>query len=178
MKLIEAIEKTFGLRENQYESRNVSSPTITYNQKSHMLQFKATVKSFDGSTSYQIALTFKGINWNYTRTKEFNMQFTLPSGELVYLNRPNKNTHIMTRCSCPDYRFMWMWYNKPPKALIGPAIPYTRVPGSNRPPRNPGEVPGLCKHLLALVKRLISLRVIRTDPDLLRYLNRVKKEIK
>lgn len=48
----------------------------------------------------------------------------------------NQSSGVFVK-NCQDYRFMWHWWIADRKALLGPRIPYQRVPGSNRPPKNP-----------------------------------------
>lgn len=178
MELIEAVKKTFSLREKQYIAKKVTNVTATYSKQNKLLYFKARVISASSnSVSYNIIVAFKSVDYSPVKTRTHTLKYTLNTGELLYLAKPNLHSHLMSRCSCPDYRFMWMYYNKQPKALVGPVIPYTKVPGSNRPPRNPTETPGLCKHTLTLVRKLISLNILQRDPELLSYLDRLKKEI-
>ena len=65
--------------------------------------------------------------------------------------RGNKNK-VQVRCECEDFRFFWAPAVEKKKSLIGTFPPYIKK--TNRPPRNPQQVPGLCKHLLAVAKKL------------------------
>lgn len=63
-----------------------------------------------------------------------------------------RNT-VRVRCSCLDFRFRFAPFNSPDQSLVGkPPPPY--VKRSNRPPVNPSQVPGLCKHLLRVVDEM------------------------
>lgn len=57
---------------------------------------------------------------------------------------------IKVRCSCLDFRFRFANYNKRDMSLVGPPPP-RYVPKTNRPPVNPHQVPGMCKHILKIL---------------------------
>lgn len=58
-------------------------------------------------------------------------------------------------CGCLDFYYTFAWYDYNRDALIGkPPKPYQKVPGSNRPPRNPTNAPGICKHVMKLAEHL------------------------
>lgn len=65
------------------------------------------------------------------------------------------------RCGCDNYYYMWWWGNKKVKAHEGAKYPpYKKVPGSNREPINPKNIPGVCKHLVYLTAELRRRKVI------------------
>lgn len=61
---------------------------------------------------------------------------------------------ILVRCTCPDYQHTFSWQNFDVKSHQGRRIQYQKVAGSNRPPRNPDNVQGVCKHIRAVVHKL------------------------
>lgn len=64
-------------------------------------------------------------------------------------------------CDCMDFRFRFADNNNKDDSLAGEAPPaYQRVPGSNRGPANPTPLPGMCKHLYAVVNQLKRSRVV------------------
>lgn len=71
-----------------------------------------------------------------------------------WLRPIQKKETVKLRCTCPDFRHSFSWEDFDVEALSGRRIPYTKVPGSNRPPRNPDHVPGLCKHLRSVIYEL------------------------
>jgi hypothetical protein len=65
---------------------------------------------------------------------------------------PREND-VYVRCECQDFYWRFNWYNADDKSLYGRRrAPYE--PTGTRPPVNPDEVPGFCKHLLKLIKAL------------------------
>lgn len=65
-------------------------------------------------------------------------------------NQPLQDINCSVDCTCPDYRYRWAWSNKQRRASqVGPQSLNQAL---NRAPRitNPGNRPGLCKHILAM----------------------------
>jgi hypothetical protein len=61
-----------------------------------------------------------------------------------------QNLDCLVDCECPDYKFRWAWVNKQRgSSAVGSS---SLNQAHNRAPRvtNPGNRPGLCKHLLAM----------------------------
>jgi hypothetical protein len=84
---------------------------------------------------------------------------SIPSGSKTLWFKPlsvNDN-RVKLYCKCPDMQFTFSFQLWEKDSFIGAYKKYKRVPGSTRPPRNPMEVPGYCKHvhshLLALQKK-------------------------
>ncbi len=69
-------------------------------------------------------------------------------GNDYWVRKLNKDRNPLTaRCSCADFFFTFAWYNyHNAHCLYGPAPrPYQKK--TNRPPRNPQGLPGICKHI-------------------------------
>jgi hypothetical protein len=63
------------------------------------------------------------------------------------------------RCNCMDFHYRFANYNAQDKSLVGkPPPPYVKK--TNRPPVNPNQVPGLCKHLLKVVQQVQATGLI------------------
>jgi len=74
--------------------------------------------------------------------------------------RPLENVDCIVDCDCQDYRYRWAWSNKQRGASkVGPQ---SMNGAENRAPRvtNPNNIPGLCKHILAL-----KVEIWGTGPD-------------
>ncbi len=77
---------------------------------------------------------------------------------IFWMQRFTPNTEIAVRCSCPDFRFRFMWYLKDIHALLGKPIPYVRK--THRKGQNVGKVKAVCKHLFAIFESLVAVNVI------------------
>lgn len=58
-------------------------------------------------------------------------------------------TKVKVRCDCADFRWRFAFYNAKHKALYG-AMPPPYTAKGNRPPVNPNERPGVCKHIMTV----------------------------
>jgi hypothetical protein len=67
---------------------------------------------------------------------------------IIYAEQMSDDRHpVQIRCECSDFRFAWMHALKLKDSLYGTEIPYVRKT-TTRPPRNPQDIPGYCKHIL------------------------------
>lgn len=176
MNLIEAIKFTKSVRERQYQTGKVTAIDFKYLQREKQLYISAQNVSADKSKLYKTSLVFDKIQNSKSPAKEFPIPYSTKSGVYgspeMFLAQPTVSGTMRSRCSCQDYYFMWGYWNKKQKSLIGAYKPYTRVsPPSGRPPVNPDESPGLCKHLLALIKQSMTLGVMPKDSIVWSYIN-------
>lgn len=76
-------------------------------------------------------------------------------GNLEVYKPPLNSTNIKVSCSCLDFYYRWASYNAKDGSLLGdPPPPYIKK--TDRPSVNPGNSPGLCKHLIYVVEFLKS----------------------
>lgn len=175
MKLKDAIQETDKLRANQFPSGRVLKYAMRYIRSNKQLFIQAEVASgTDKNVKYQSRLVFNGIEWSPRRTKTCTVKYKDVDGSLIFLQKPTTDHHVLTRDSCQDFRFCWHWWIADRKALLGPRIPYTRKT-THYPEVNPQHYPGICKHILTLIKKLISVRFLKADSWTINYLNRPKK---
>lgn len=89
----------------------------------------------------------------------------IPHQKGMLLGRSAKNQYTFPKlnagknrvkvyCKCPDMGFTFSYQLWSRDSFIGAYKKYTRVPGSTRPPRNPLNVPGFCKHTMAHLREL------------------------
>lgn len=75
------------------------------------------------------------------------------------VRKPRASEPVKVRCDCPDYQFSFWQANEKHDCHFGKGFPRVKVSGV-RDPRNPKQIPGLCKHLRALGKRLQDKHVL------------------
>lgn len=161
---------TKDFRAKLYKSGKVLGVKFKYIPKTHQLYVYAYVGSgTEVGKQYKVLLVFNQITSEPEESKTHNMKLTQAdekSKEEVtyYLSRPTFESNVLVRCTCLSFRHEFHWYDARYKALIGPKVPYKKVPGSNYPPKNPRELPGLCKHIIQLLLKLMTVKVI-TDRD-------------
>jgi hypothetical protein len=69
----------------------------------------------------------------------------------IKINRSRSNVKVS--CSCLDFHYRFATYNHRDDALAAKA-PKVHVKSTGRPPVNPAEVSGVCKHIIRLVEEL------------------------
>lgn len=75
----------------------------------------------------------------------------------TYLSPMLTNTHkVKIRCNCMDFRFAWAEWVKRAGSLFGKDFPPYVRKTTTRPPVNPKQLPGMCKHLFMTARVLIE----------------------
>lgn len=175
MKLVDLIKQTSSLRKRQYAVVRLGSLDYKYvkNNKQLFISALAFPSKNSGRTSpYKVQIVFNQVESSENPTKQHIMPYSSKAGAIdYYLEQLTINHDVSIRCQCPDFYFMWSYYDKQNKALLGPHKPYVRKT-DNYPPKNPEEKPGLCKHTLQLVKMLMGNDVIKKQQQVWNYLNR------
>lgn len=101
---------------------------------------------------YSPMILFRNVKYH---TEKNQSTFALKAeGKTYYLESLSSNDNdVLVRCNCPDFQWRFQHFDKVDKSLYGSnRKPYEALvrPGS----ANPEELPGMCKHLLKLVKIL------------------------
>lgn len=129
-----------------------------------MLHVKSLSQSSNGN-QYQQALQFQRVAFEPQDT-ESNATFKASDGEDYHVQPLRLIGHnVKVRCNCMDFHYRFANYNAQDKSLVGKPPPlYQRK--TNRPPVNPDQVPGMCKHLLKLVEMLRSYGLVSSEDTL------------
>lgn len=111
----------------------------------------------NGNTHVQRVILY-GVNYAQPNTPNTTQ---LPGQEVSVERIPLTKDNARVFCDCMDFRFRFAHYNHKDDSLAGnPPPPYQRVPGSNRPEANPSHLPGMCKHLMRIVRFLKYKRIV------------------
>lgn len=107
---------------------------------------------------YTPQIEFNDVNYNENGDTKFNGT----DGEEHIIDRIQlSRVDVGINCTCSDFKFRFAHQHYQNKSLVGePPEQYVKVPGSNRPPVNPDNVLGACKHILALEQNLKQMRII------------------
>jgi len=178
MKLRDLIDSTRQIRVRQYPTSKVGSIEFKYVARSKMFYIYSKAFPLDKSSRrfvYPILLVFKGVSSSDNQNKKHPIPY---SGDGVnvdrYIEKLTVNMDVMVRCRCEDYYFMWQYWNKGVKSLIGAHKKYVRKT-TTYPVKNPLQHPGLCKHQLAAVKLLMDNNIIVKNVKVNQYVNRIKR---
>lgn len=112
----------------------------------------------EGDTdNYLTYVQFFELEYKDEKDDDFTEAETV-AGKVKYHKKPSTSKNpVNLKCSCTDFRFCFEKQLFDKKALIGAYRKYTRVaPPSGRPPKNPGNHIGMCKHTHNLINILKS----------------------
>lgn len=141
------------------KKRQHSTNTITISNVQYipfvgtkMLHIKTTAMSNGSQYAQGIQILRVPI---HTQEQEGTIAFTGSDGKLYFTYPLDLNKHnVKVRCSCLDFYWRFAKWNYSDKSVIGPAPrPYVRKTDT-RPPVNPTQTPGLCKHLMKAFDQL------------------------
>lgn len=114
------------------------------------------VKSISNSNGnqYKQALQFTQVTFANQDSPNV-VTFQAADGQDAHAEPITLATHnVKCRCNCMDFHFRFANYNSADKSLVGRPPPLYQRRTDTRPPVNPMQVPGMCKHLLKLVSTL------------------------
>lgn len=133
--------------DNVDQSAKIDLKSIDYAKGMKTETFYFEVNSSSKGTKYSVMIMFKGVDENQGLTDEEVAMGFKPKPDL------SKND-ISVRCACPSYRFRFDHANRSSKASVGAKFP-KYIKKTNRPPLNPDDTPGLCKHIMEAMDYLI-----------------------
>ena len=104
--------------------------------------------------------------------KVFKDRTVMPQNNGTYTiveDKISKEAQIRVWCSCSNYYWVWQYYNVENNVDIWGKAPQRYIPKTqkgweaftrNKPMRNPGRHPGMCKHIMLLLALLMDSDVI------------------
>lgn len=124
-----------------------------------MLHVRAITTGNSGQ-QYQQAIQLLRVKFESAKTPE-NVEISAVDGKTYYIQPIDLNNHnVKVRCNCLDFYHRFAHYNHSDKSIVGRApVPYQRKT-TTRPEVNPDHVPGMCKHLIKVVERLRTQRIV------------------
>lgn len=128
------------------------------------VEFKKAVKKDEGVVFKFVAHGSRDdyeVLIEYPNVKRGNYPTELKvSNNKIKIKKLTRRDPVKVRCSCSDYRFTWAFSNKMEGSFTGEKFP-VYVPTGTRPPRNPDNLPGLCKHLIGAFRVLKDIGYLR-----------------
>ena len=112
-----------------------------------------------GTKLWQQILHFPTVQASETPKAGYEIPIRDNHGNVYYMPKLTGATPVLVRCSCPDFRHSFMWEDFDVKSLSGRRLSYERKT-TTRPKRNPDHIPGVCKHLMGVINKLVSIGVM------------------
>lgn len=134
----------------------VASPT------QGIVMVKATSRS--SAKQYDTRMSFEGVEYQQGEEDEGGntTSFQSPDGQdYTIVPVDYNNSEVRVSCSCLDFYYRFAVWNSKDSSLLGnPPAPYvSKTKGGE--PRNPNQVPGMCKHLMALTEDLRQEGIVK-----------------
>lgn len=139
--------------ERTEKSGQVQLNNLTYIPMANnaLLKIGSNTTSNNGH-DYWTTLVFDNVN--YLEAEEPNaFSFTGSDNTEYFIQRVPVNTNVKVNCSCLDFHYRFAVWNNKFRALDGqPPPPYVKK--TQRPPVNPTQSPGVCKHIMKMMNDL------------------------
>jgi hypothetical protein len=147
--------------DREAHSRTINVANMLISPAENSLQVSADVVNTNGSSSYQSNMLFQDVD--YLEEGQPGVTFTGSDGEQYTIEPLERGqSQVQVGCTCMDFYWTFATWNDNDGSLLGaPPQPYVKKPDSNRPPRNPNQTPGLCKHLYAVGQELQNQGLLR-----------------
>lgn len=137
-------------RKRQHATGEVNVTNVQYVPTAGGLQVKSASRS--NGHNYAQVMIFSDVVHN---PPEGGATFTGTDGAehtITPIKLPG--SRVKVNCTCLDFHYRFAMWNFNDNALAGPKPPLYQRKTTNRPPANPMQVPGICKHLIKLTDTL------------------------
>lgn len=109
---------------------------------------------------YNPTILFKGVRYHEHIATD-RLLLTTTNGNKYFIEHlDHQHTQVQVRCNCNDFGFRFRYYNFLDHSLFGPKGHKYEAKGV-RPPANPQEAEGVCKHLIKLTKVLQQSNLLK-----------------
>lgn len=141
-------------RQHSTDTVQASTMEITPFTKTGELLVKSVMKNNDGGKTYDAAIMFNDVNFEDSDTPS-NITFKATDGDDYHMTKLHaRGNEVKVKCDCMDFYYRFAIHNFSDGSLYGKKPPPYRRKTDTRPPANPNNVPGLCKHLMKLAQAL------------------------
>jgi hypothetical protein len=130
---------------------------IPYEQ-SNTLQIQADVTS--AGHRYQTAMSFTDVQYEQADSNDvISFHGTDSKEHYIYAVSAILN-NAQVRCTCLDFYFRFANQDYQSDSLLGSPPPPYRRKTTTRPPANPTDTIGMCKHLIKMADKLKDMRIL------------------
>lgn len=148
-------------RKRQHATGEVTISNVQYIPYIGTKLLHVRSQSMSNGHAYRQALQFVKVEFEPQDTPT-NATFMASDGTDYHVQPLTIAGHnVKVRCNCLDFHFRFANYNSQDKSLVGRPPPLYHRKTTTRPPVNPDKVPGMCKHIIALVQQLQKYGLIK-----------------
>jgi hypothetical protein len=147
-------------KKRQHATQSVSVAQVKFTPYVKDKTLRVSAVATNSGNQYTPTILFNEVTFEPEDTST-NTTF-IASNREEYNIRPIslKDHTVKLRCNCLDFHHRFAVWNFQDDSLYGKKPP-TYIPKTNRPPVNPLRVPGLCKHLLKLIRQLKTVKIVK-----------------
>lgn len=129
--------------------------------ESNNLRLTSVARNFISSKKYDTTISFNDIEYEPEDTPQ-NITFIASDNEKYHIQPIILRTKTCkVSCNCLDFYFRFANWNFNTDSLDGKKPPTYYPKTHNRPPVNPENKPGMCKHIIKLIQVLKAARLIK-----------------
>lgn len=141
----------------QYATNTVKVTKIEWTPYLGMKTLYAKALIQNEGKEYKAQMLFKGVVYHEQMEKGL-VRLVVNDQSYLLEQLSSENTQVLVRCSCPDFRYRFNYYDFVDKSLSGTKA--TKYEGQNLWKANPLELPGVCKHLMKFHKALQESNIL------------------
>lgn len=138
------------VRINSYEA----IPAVSNNE----LQFN--FETVSTGKSYKTTIVFENVDFKPEETNTSVTVKGVDGSDYFFEPLSYSQMDVKVRCGCLDFYYRFATWNNKKNSLFGD-VPEPYVKKTNRPPVNPKQESGMCKHLMKAVDYLGTSRYLR-----------------
>lgn len=147
-------------KKRQHVTQPVKIAQIKYTPYPKEGELRVSAVATNGQNQYTPVILFNEVIFEPEDTA-INTTFLASNNEEYNVKKIHlKGNTVKLRCNCLDFYHRFATWNFNDDSLYGPKPPPYPRKTNTRPPVNPMKVPGICKHLLKLIKTLRSLNIV------------------
>lgn len=140
----------------QHSVDTIRVANTTYTPSSVNKRKNLTVKGLvtNNGKKYDVIVSFSKVQYEPTDTTD-NITFLATDGEQYHIQPISASKqNVKVRCTCLDFYHRFAMTNYSDGSLSGRKPPMYRRKTTTRPPANPTQSPGMCKHIMKFVNSL------------------------
>jgi hypothetical protein len=136
----------------------ITNMELVVAQESQHLQINATAQS--NGKIYQPQILFEDVIYEDSDQND-NISFVSATGDTHHIMPIElQRNAVKVRCTCLDFYWRFASQDKTNRALLGKSPPLYQK-RTDRPPSNPTNAPGVCKHLMKTVVALKDAGLVK-----------------
>jgi len=158
MTLLELYESTkkFSMRRADYaQNSNWVLRNVVPFKGTKTLLIQADCNGYTEKATHVVNIQFEGLNYVDEVPKNAEYKTLTYKDEEYHFSYPTvEDTNVKIRCSCSDFYYTWSYPDWKEKVLFGSKPKKYIRKTKTRPPRNPDQIPGMCKHIYQAISLL------------------------